>query len=82
MSVKLNVASDVISLAKGLAVIRAFDNFYKPLSLVEISNNISLSFANTQNICENLVELGYLSKIIQTTAITPPRSALNWLRVF
>ena len=46
MSVKLNVASDVISLAKGLAVIRAFDNFYKPLSLVEISNNISLNQKN------------------------------------
>ena len=62
MSVKLNVASDVTSLTRGLAVIRAFDNFYKPLSLVEISNNISVSFSNTQSICENLVELGYLSK--------------------
>ena len=62
MSVKLNVASDVISLAEGLAVIRTFDNFYKPLSLVEISNNISVGFANTQSICDNLVELGYLSK--------------------
>ena len=62
MSVKLNVTSDVKSLARGLAVIRAFDNFFKPLSLVEISNNISASFAKTQSICENLVELGYLSK--------------------
>ena len=62
MSVKLNVTSDVKSLARGLAVIRAFDNFFKPLSLVEISNNISASFAKTQIICENLVELGYLSK--------------------
>ena len=62
MSVKLDVASDITSLATGLAVIRAFDNFFKPLSLVEISNNISVSFAKTQSICENLVELGYLSK--------------------
>ena len=62
MSVKLDVASDITSLARGLAVIRAFDNFFKPLSLVEISNNISVSFAKTQSICESLVELGYLSK--------------------
>ena len=62
MSVKLDVVSDITSLARGLAVIRAFDNFFKPLSLVEISNNISVSFAKTQSICENLVELGYLSK--------------------
>ena len=62
MSDKLDVASDITSLARGLAVIRAFDNFFKPLSLVEISNNISVSFAKTQSICESLVELGYLSK--------------------
>ena len=77
MSVKLNVASDVTSLARGLAVIRAFDNFYKPLSLVEISNNISVSFANTQSICENLVELGYLSKNVSNNCYYPTSLCLK-----
>ena len=77
MSVKLNVASDVISLAEGLAVIRTFDNFYKPLSLVEISNNISVGFANTQNICENLVELGYLSKNVSNNCYYPTSLCLK-----
>ena len=62
MSVRLDVASDVTPLARGLAVIRAFDNVFKPLSLVEISNNISVSFSTAQSVCENLVELGYLAK--------------------
>lgn len=77
MSVKLNVASDVTSLTRGLAVIRAFDNFYKPLSLVEISNNISVSFANTQSICENLVELGYLSKNVSNNCYYPTSLCLK-----
>ena len=69
MSVKLNVASDVISLAKGLAVIRAFDNFISHLAWLKFQIIFHLVLPIPKYL-RKFSRVGYLSKIIQTTPIT------------
>lgn len=65
-------ASDqyVQSLARGLAVIRAFDTEHPAMTLSEVASRIQLSRATTRRFLHTLVELGYVRTDGKTFSLT------------
>jgi len=55
--------TEIISLSRGLGILRAFKSSDAPLSNKEISERTSLSKATVARLCHTLLEMGYLRQI-------------------
>jgi IclR family pca regulon transcriptional regulator len=64
-------AEYVQSLARGLAVIRAFDATHSAMTLAEVANRTELTRATARRFLLTLVELGYVATDGKTFTLTP-----------